>query len=40
MLTGVAAMLMLSAWVAGTEFLSTTFTVKFAVPALPGVPVI
>jgi hypothetical protein len=42
MLTGTNAadMLMESAWVAESEFLSTTFTVKFAVPALVGVPVI
>ena len=31
---------MLKLWVSETEFLSTTFTVKFAVPALDGVPLI
>jgi hypothetical protein len=40
MLTGPADTLMLSAWVAEREFLSTTLTVKFAVLALVGVPVI
>ena len=31
---------MLRIWVSETEFLSTTLTVKFAVPALEGVPLI
>jgi hypothetical protein len=40
MLTGAGVTVMLRALVTETEFASTTFTVKFAVPAAEGVPVI
>ena len=40
MLTGLGAMLMLSAWVAEPEPESFTLTVKFAVAAAVGVPAI
>jgi hypothetical protein len=40
MVTGAVDMVMLKLWVSETEFLSTTLTVKFAIPGLDGVPLI
>ena len=40
MLTGPGATVILSARVAEAEFASTTLTIKFAVPAVEGVPLI
>jgi hypothetical protein len=40
MLTGAGDIVMLKLWVSEKEFLSTTITVKFAVPGLDGVPLI